>query len=355
MKSTKLLSLILTLFLCSNLSAQYIESENCTSVIVGKKASVDGSTMTSHTCDSGTDRTWINLVPGARLVHSRSWIKGEISNLTVTYIDTNGETRTEKASDHIRNAANDLVAVGDTTTNVPLLNDYANNIDRWSELEADVLLSGTGITPIISINYAPSLYTNWSLKYEFKTNLDLETRIIDGKDADGKFKEGTKYIADMPAMLSVGLTRNPSPRFMYFAGVHYYFDKPIDFDGDKKINKEMIEKNTYELAYGAEYQINSKYRISAGILLSRPGVNASYQNERRFALASNTLGAGIGVRLTPLIDLNIGGSYTMYKKDQKQYTYDPEDGINEVATVSEYYDTRKWILSVGIDFLFGEQ
>ncbi len=39
------------------------ESEACTSVLVGKLASVDGSTMTSHSCDSGTDRTWINVVP----------------------------------------------------------------------------------------------------------------------------------------------------------------------------------------------------------------------------------------------------------------------------------------------------
>ncbi|MCD6346177.1 MAG: C69 family dipeptidase [Bacteroidales bacterium] len=43
--------------------AQQYESESCTSIIVGRAASVDGSTMTSHSCDSGSDRTWINLVP----------------------------------------------------------------------------------------------------------------------------------------------------------------------------------------------------------------------------------------------------------------------------------------------------
>lgn len=40
-----------------------MESDGCTSILVGKLASVDGSTMTSHSCDSGTDRTWMNMVP----------------------------------------------------------------------------------------------------------------------------------------------------------------------------------------------------------------------------------------------------------------------------------------------------
>lgn len=37
--------------------------DNCTSILVGRLASVDGSTMTSHSCDSNTDRTWITIVP----------------------------------------------------------------------------------------------------------------------------------------------------------------------------------------------------------------------------------------------------------------------------------------------------
>ena len=45
------------------LDIEGIEFDNCTSVLVGRLASVDGSTMTSHSCDSNTDRTWINVVP----------------------------------------------------------------------------------------------------------------------------------------------------------------------------------------------------------------------------------------------------------------------------------------------------
>lgn len=52
-------------------TAQQIQSpepvlnpESCTSILVGKKASADGSVMTSHTCDSNY-RTWMDIVPAA--------------------------------------------------------------------------------------------------------------------------------------------------------------------------------------------------------------------------------------------------------------------------------------------------
>nr|HUM34305.1 C69 family dipeptidase [Candidatus Saccharicenans sp.] len=40
-----------------------LEFDSCTSIMVGRLASADGSTMTSHSCDSNTDRTWINIIP----------------------------------------------------------------------------------------------------------------------------------------------------------------------------------------------------------------------------------------------------------------------------------------------------
>ena len=51
-------------------------AENCTSIMVGRLASTDGSVMTSHTCD-GRYRTWLEVVPamtfGRDTVHPVYW------------------------------------------------------------------------------------------------------------------------------------------------------------------------------------------------------------------------------------------------------------------------------------------
>ena len=74
LKSAKqifLVSLFMVSILClafavpfsNETEVKQLDLEACTSILVGKLASVDGSTMTSHSCDSNTDRTWINVVP----------------------------------------------------------------------------------------------------------------------------------------------------------------------------------------------------------------------------------------------------------------------------------------------------
>ena len=62
LKKNMLLALIAFLSTSINLFAQDSDSQefegaNCTSIMVGKDASTDGSVMTSHTCDSWY-RTW---------------------------------------------------------------------------------------------------------------------------------------------------------------------------------------------------------------------------------------------------------------------------------------------------------
>lgn len=61
-KSKLLFCALSALFLCSAPVKAQIDKDACTSILVGKKASADGSTMTSHTCDSWY-RTWMDVIP----------------------------------------------------------------------------------------------------------------------------------------------------------------------------------------------------------------------------------------------------------------------------------------------------
>lgn len=45
-----------------NYNSQIVNGQSCTSIMVGKKASADGSVITSHTCD-GRYRTWMTMEP----------------------------------------------------------------------------------------------------------------------------------------------------------------------------------------------------------------------------------------------------------------------------------------------------
>lgn len=52
-------------------SAQFSQRESCTSIMVGKYASTDGSVITSHTCD-GRYRTWMSVEPAQKARKGRT-------------------------------------------------------------------------------------------------------------------------------------------------------------------------------------------------------------------------------------------------------------------------------------------
>ncbi len=92
------------------------DTEACTSILVGKLASVDGSTMTSHSCDSGTDRTWINVVP------HKTYKAGE---MTKVYFEPK---RTKGPDDPDRLDRGEIPQVKETyafiNTAYPVMNEY---------------------------------------------------------------------------------------------------------------------------------------------------------------------------------------------------------------------------------------
>ncbi len=217
-------------------------------------------------------------------------------------------------------------------------------------ITVDAEQTGMGYTPILSANFSPVENLNIAIKYEFKTKLELTTKVKDNMGG-GIFIDGTKVIADMPALLAVGVEYKPMEKLMVSASMNYYFDKNVDYDGSESLNVNMIDKNFMEYGLGLEYAFTEKFRASAGWVATSTGVNSNYQNEQEYSTNTNSLGAGFGYRITPMIDLNIGGQYTFYASDSKSFNH--QLGINPIL-LAETYNKKTMLIGIGLDFYFGK-
>jgi long-chain fatty acid transport protein len=232
----------------------------------------------------------------------------------------------------------------------PVFTANANQMTAYAQQTGDVTVdaseSGHGFTPIVSANISPSDKLNIAVKYEFKTTLELTTKVVDN-NGGGIFVDGTKVIADMPAQLVVGLTYKPMDKLLVSTGAHYYFDKKVDYDKSDAINVNMIDKNFIEYALGLQYGVSDKVAVSAGWLTTMTGVNDLYQDDLSYSLNTNSFGGGLEYKINDMIAVNLGGSYTLYKDGKVNKT--------SAATTVPYtlsLDKKVWIASVGVDFSF---
>jgi hypothetical protein len=226
-----------------------------------------------------------------------------------------------------------------------------SNAASTQNIEVDAEQTGTGYTPIISANFSPSDKLNIAVKYEFKTKLELTTK-VKANMGGGIFTDGTKVIADMPALLAVGVEFKPVDKLKIAASMNYYFDKNVDYDASELLDINMIDKNFMEYGLGLEYGLSEKLRVSAGWVATSTGVNSNYQNDQEYSTNTNSFGAGFGYRITKMIDLNIGGQYTFYKEGSKDFNH----MLGTVAVpVTETYNKKTWLIGVGLDFYFGKK
>jgi long-chain fatty acid transport protein len=227
---------------------------------------------------------------------------------------------------------------------------FSTNAAATQDIEVDASQSGTGFTPIFGINLALSEKLNVAFKYEMQTKLELITKVYNNMGG-GIFTDGDTVVADMPAMFAAGFEFRPINNLLLTGSMNLYFDNKVDYDGKKNVNINMISKNFKEYGFGAEYTVNDKLRASLGWLGTFTGVNSNYLNDQRYSTNTNTIGGGIGYRITPMIDLNLGGSYTFYELGSKDYN---RMLLGNAIPVTETYEKGTWIIAIGADFFFGK-
>jgi len=216
------------------------------------------------------------------------------------------------------------------------------NASATQNVNVDATMSGTGITPIISVNYSPTEQLNISARYEFKTKIDLKTKVAPNLGG-GLFINDSIGVGDMPNSLSLGATFRPTEKLMLTASFNEYFDKNVKYDG--KTNE--IDKNFLEYGLGVEYALTEKLRISAGWSHTTTGVNLNYQSSMSFSTNTNSFGGGFGYRITPMIDLNLAFQRAFYAEGSKPFS--------DITTYTETYNKSTWMIAAGLDFYFGKK
>lgn len=213
---------------------------------------------------------------------------------------------------------------------------YKANAGNVADKYLDCTQSGWGISPIIGFNFSYDKL-NIGIKYEFKTNLNVENNTK--RDDTGMFKDGVNTPHDIPALLTVGASYQITPKLQASLGYHRFFDSDAKMADDKQ--KDAGSTNEY-LA-GLEYRINDMFLVSAGGQITRYGVGNIYQKDLSFSCDSYSIGLGGEITISPKVKLNLGYFWTNYS----DYTKEPGGG-----TSKDVFARTNKVFGVGVDFSF---
>lgn len=224
--------------------------------------------------------------------------------------------------------------------------------------QIDVKQKGHGFTPIIGANL--SLLNDKldiGVKYEFITHMTLTNSTVAGKgyligyNTDASpiymFPDGEKINADIPSMLSIGVSYKVADMVTLQGGAHFYGDRNTGWTNVKS----TVGKNYQEYGLGAEVNVTPKLLLSAGYLITLTGVNQSYQSDLSYSLNTGTIGAGGAYKINDNITLQLGGYITNYTP--KTYNYSYMIGSTAVPYQNTYKKST-FGLSVGLDFRIGK-
>jgi long-chain fatty acid transport protein len=266
-----------------------------------------------------------SLAAGFRYIAATNTYEGYLNNVQINpyhpYVNPTGG---------MMSAVTFFTAIGQTG--------YAAQVANKS---VDVKQTGTGFTPILSLHATPLPALNLSLRYEFNTKLELtnETTV----DGTGLFPNGAKSGNDIPAILAFGADYAISPQFRAMLSGTMYFDKSADWDG----REALVDKNSYDVALGLEYDVTEMITVSAGYMMTKYGVTPAYQSDQSHILDANSVGFGGRLHLSPKLSLDLSALIANYKDTSKQITYAP------FGTYRELYQRTTFDFAVGIGYRFG--
>lgn len=268
---------------------------------------------------------WLSAAVGARVILAKNSYEGSIANVMINPVFPLNPTGAMISAEEF------FTLIGQ-----PILAGVVAN----KSVDADQ--SGTGFTPLVSLNLHPADGLNIGLKYEFITKLTLTNEPT--VDDLGLFPADVKVHNDIPAILSAGVEYALTPQVTATASFNYFFDKNADWDG----REAFVDKNSWDLGAGVQYSLTETIAVSLGFLHTQftllPGYNSDFSHE----MANNSLGGGVRFGLMDNLDVDLGVLTTFYNDSSKEITYSLF-GI-PLGTWTEEYKRTNFGFAVGFNY-----
>ena len=189
--------------------------------------------------------------------------------------------------------------------------------------------------------------TMLGLKNQFDTELD---------EAIGEYADGKKIAADIPAYLSVGVGYSPIDPLRINVGFHFFDDKNAKAYNNRQ---EKLDHGTLEYNAGVEYDINTKFTVSAGWQSTNYGLpeeeattskDKRFMDDKSFVTSSNSVGLGGVWHFNKKMSFTVAYFHTFYqhKKTTESVELMPGNAINYSAD----YSRNNNVFAAGIDINF---
>ncbi len=204
--------------------------------------------------------------------------------------------------------------------------DYEEEADGWGG--------------IMGVNLSLSENFNIGLRYETKTELELETRVR--RDDLGLLENGEKMRRDLPAILALGISWNVTPRLRTEFGFTRYQNSGATWD-DFVLSSadERIKGSGYEAGIALEYAFSDRFKGSAGYMLTDTGISPDNMSAEQPELNAHSISAGFLFETSPALSLNFGVMRSFYS--------------NATTSSGISYDKEVLILAMGFQYRFSAE
>ena len=198
------------------------------------------------------------------------------------------------------------------TQSMELKSDVATfvGVNQGNKISYDA--SAFGVGGVFGINVRPFPALTLSTQFQLHSDMKYEVKNAKGMlSSNLGIVDGETFHTDLPAALNMGAGYQVLKPLYVSASFNYYFNS---FAQLNSVLGKSDYSDSWELAAGADYDINDKVTASLGLSYGNRGIKKTVNNTFNPVLDSLVIGTGVEYRPIDNLTLTLGLMYIQYFK-----------------------------------------